>query len=264
MILKIISGGQTGADQAALDAAIEMAIPHGGWVPKGRLTEDGPLHEKYNLKEMPTDSYPERTEQNVIDSHGTLIISHGDLAGGSLYTQEMANKHNKPCLHIDLNKTKAFDAAVKINGWIYGYKIEVLNVAGSRASKDPKIYQAVKDILEDVINLNSIGAISDEISAISDSPKTVDEAVNRLLSELKLKDKTTIAKMAEIDLTYLHLNLGVYIRDKYDLWGGNEELIKDCCFISGAGYLHPDDAAMVVIKELWQRLRDTHTLRVVK
>ena len=68
MIQKIISGGQTGADQAALDAAIELNIPHGGWVPKGRLTEDGILPGRYNLKEMPTTSYPKRTEQNIIDS----------------------------------------------------------------------------------------------------------------------------------------------------------------------------------------------------
>ena len=77
MIKMIISGGQTGADRAALDVAIEHNFPHGGWIPKGRLTEDGPLPEKYLLKEMPTDSYPRRTEQNVIDSDGTLIISRG-------------------------------------------------------------------------------------------------------------------------------------------------------------------------------------------
>ena len=75
MITKIISGGQTGADRAALDFAIKMKIPHGGWIPKGRLAEDGPLPEKYQLLEMSTTSYPKRTEQNVIDSDATLILS---------------------------------------------------------------------------------------------------------------------------------------------------------------------------------------------
>ena len=84
MIDKIISGGQTGADRAALDVAIELGIPHGGWVPKGRKTEAGRLPAKYQLKEMPTDSYPERTEQNVLDSDGTLIISHGSLTGARI------------------------------------------------------------------------------------------------------------------------------------------------------------------------------------
>ena len=96
LISKIISGGQTGADRAALDVAIELGISHGGWIPKGRKTERGPLPAKYQLTEMPTDSYPKRTEQNVVDSDGTLIISHGELTGGSDYTRMMAAKHGKP------------------------------------------------------------------------------------------------------------------------------------------------------------------------
>jgi len=104
MINKIISGGQTGADQGALDAAIQMGIPHGGWIPKGRLAENGPLDPKYLLQEMPTASYPKRTEKNVLDSTGTLIISHGPLSGGSLRTQKLAKQHHRPWLHIDLNK----------------------------------------------------------------------------------------------------------------------------------------------------------------
>ena len=83
MISKIISGGQTGADRAALDVAIELGIPHGGWIPKGRKTEAGPLSAKYRLQEMPTSDYPKRTEQNVIDSDGTMIVCHGPLTGGS-------------------------------------------------------------------------------------------------------------------------------------------------------------------------------------
>jgi hypothetical protein len=82
-ITKIISGGQTSADQAVLDVAIKKGIPHGGWIPKVRLTEAGILPEKYQFKEMETGSYPKRTEQNVIDSDGTLIVSHGTLTGGS-------------------------------------------------------------------------------------------------------------------------------------------------------------------------------------
>jgi predicted Rossmann-fold nucleotide-binding protein len=100
MISKLISGGQTGADRAALDVAIDLGIPHGGWLPKGRKTEAGRLPAKYQLNELPTDSYPKRTEQNVIDSDGTLIVSHGPLTGGSDYTRQMAEKHGKPLMHI--------------------------------------------------------------------------------------------------------------------------------------------------------------------
>jgi hypothetical protein len=101
IIEKINSGGQTGADQGALDAAIESGIPHGGWIPKGRMTEDGPLPARYQLQEMPTASYPKRTVQNIIDSDGTVIISRGKLSGGSAYTRKMAVKHGRPWLHIE-------------------------------------------------------------------------------------------------------------------------------------------------------------------
>jgi hypothetical protein len=148
MVKKIISGGQTGADQAALDVAIKLGISHGGWIPKGRLTENGMLDDQYQLKEMETANYNKRTEQNVIDSHGTLILSHGELTGGSDYTRDMVLRHGRPWLHIDLNKTEFFQAARQIRSWITDQEIKVLNVAGPRASKDPVIYRSTTDILE--------------------------------------------------------------------------------------------------------------------
>jgi hypothetical protein len=147
MIEKIISGGQTGADRAALDAAIEIDIPHGGWVPKGRLAEDGVIPPSYHLSEMPTDIYVVRTEQNVEGSDGTLILSHGPLCGGSALTQELAEKHARPCLHIDLNRIPAFKAAAMIAAWVALHPVKTLNVAGPRAGNDPNIYQKTKDIL---------------------------------------------------------------------------------------------------------------------
>ena len=151
MIKKIISGGQTGVDRAALDVAIKLDIPHGGWIPKGRKAEDGPIPEIYQLQEMPTESYPARTEKNVIDSDGTLIISHGSLTGGSAYTRKMAMKHGRPWFHIDLNKLPTFQAAMIIDDWISKKGIETLNVAGPRASKDPHIFGLVKVFLELVL-----------------------------------------------------------------------------------------------------------------
>jgi len=147
MITKIISGGQTGADQAALDAAIEMGIPHGGWIPKGRLTEAGPLPEKYALQEMPSKDYLKRTQQNVLDSDSTVIFSHGDLTGGSRRTADFATKASKPYLHIDLDKTLPSESAEMLARWIKAHHIRVLNVAGSRASKDPLIYDRVKIVV---------------------------------------------------------------------------------------------------------------------
>jgi hypothetical protein len=154
VITKIISGGQSGVDRAALDVAIRLGIPHGGWVPKGRLTEDGPLDDKYRMQEASTAVYAERTEKNVMDSDGTLIISRGLLTGGSEYTRAMALQHGRPWLHIDLAGTSAFRATLTIRDWISKNDIRVLNVAGPRASKDPNIYREAAVLLESVCYLD--------------------------------------------------------------------------------------------------------------
>ncbi len=149
---KIISGGQTGADQAGLDAAIKHNIPHGGAIPKGRLTEDGVLPEKYQLEEMITKSYPKRTEKNVLDSDGTVIFTHGKLTGGSLLTRKKAIQHGKPVLHLDMGKVGADDAGDMLKEFVEDNGIEVLNVAGSRASEDSLIYEKTFDVVEGVIS----------------------------------------------------------------------------------------------------------------
>jgi hypothetical protein len=143
----IISGGQTGADQGALDAAIALGIPHGGWVPKGRLTEAGTLPDKYHLKEMTSASYPKRTEKNILESNGTLILTYGRLTGGSALTAKLAKTHQRPCLHIDLGALSINEAAERVRQWLASNLIETLNVAGSRASRAPNIHQATVEVL---------------------------------------------------------------------------------------------------------------------
>ena len=148
MIIRIISGGQTGADRAALDFAIWENIPHGGWVPKGRRTEAGPLPQRYRLREMPTDRYEARTEQNVRDSDGTLILSRGPLEGGSGLTRQMAERHGKPFFHADMARLSVSAAKAAIRPWLDGHGIGTLNVAGPRASEDPRIYAITLRLLE--------------------------------------------------------------------------------------------------------------------
>ena len=148
MIAKIISGGQTGADRAALDFAILHGIPYGGWVPRGRRTEDGTLPQKYRLEEMPTPDYAQRTEKNVLSADGTLVVSHGYLKGGSALTVFLAEKNGKPCIHADLGEWSVRDAAERIRKWLRDQRIGVLNVAGPRAGMDREIYRATFDLLE--------------------------------------------------------------------------------------------------------------------
>ncbi|MBU1343879.1 MAG: putative molybdenum carrier protein [Proteobacteria bacterium] len=149
-IKKVISGGQTGADIAGTDAAIACRAPYGGWLPKGRKTENGPVPKEYTeFLEMGRGGYPKRTEQNVIDSDGTVIFTYGKLAGGSSLTKNFSVKNKKPWLHIDLDAVQ--NPAAKIKDWIIEWDIKVLNVAGKSASKAPGIYDQVKTIIMEVL-----------------------------------------------------------------------------------------------------------------
>lgn len=155
MISKLVSGGQTGADRAALDFAIEHNIPHGGWCPKGRRAEDGPIDARYLLTETPTANYLQRTEWNVRDSDGTVIFTMSPkLTGGSKKTAEFAKKHKKPCLHVYI-PPECFPCSghLAMPGFIRKNKIKILNVAGSRASKNPEIGDDVKKILDIVMDM---------------------------------------------------------------------------------------------------------------
>ena len=263
MIKRIISGGQTGADRAALDFAIKMDLPHGGWVPKGRLAEDGDLPEKYEQKEMPTTSYPKHTEQNVIDSDGTIIITHGKLTGDSRLTKEFAENQKKPCLHVDLNQEVEYEAAVHIDDWTQEHTIEVLNVAGPRASKDPKIYTKVLKVLEIAYCVNRSTERS-KITRQAAITKSVSEAVDLLITILPLRDRAIISGMKEYDMVGLHDSLGEYIRNEFALLSGNTSLLDDCRKLSGITFMNPDDAVAFIIQALRDRLQKTHKIRVIK
>ena len=137
--LKIVSGGQTGADRAALDWAIQHGLPHGGWCPKGRKAEDGPIATRYKLQETRTAKYKQRTVLNVRDSDGTVIFTLAEkLTGGSKATARAAQEAGKPCLHLS-PKSICKEAARLLRQFVQDNSIKVLNVAGPRASKEPEV-----------------------------------------------------------------------------------------------------------------------------
>jgi hypothetical protein len=145
MLQKIVSGGQTGVDRAALDAALALGIPCEGWCPKGRIAEDGVIAPRYPLKETPSEEYAQRTEWNVRDSDGTLIVALVSesttkkirLGGGTAYTLEIARRLGKP--HFVVDPRDAPELSV-FRTWIDRNRIQVLNVAGPRESRCPGIY----------------------------------------------------------------------------------------------------------------------------
>ena len=145
----IVSGGQTGADRAALDFAIRFGIPHDGWCPRGRLAEDGPLDECYQLLETPTARYEQRTRWNVRDSDATLVVSiQAQPTGGTALTLGVARQQSKPCLHIAREAIASVnEAGEQIAEFIAEHRVERLNVAGPRASQEPEIAAFVNELL---------------------------------------------------------------------------------------------------------------------
>jgi Circularly permutated YpsA SLOG family len=151
-LMKIISGGQTGVDRGALDAAIALGIEHGGWCPRGRQAEDGRIPDCYRLDETDSPDYPMRTERNVVDSDATLIFYRGQISGGTLLTLRLAEEHQRPFSTVDLDSPVS---PGEIRKWLKKHDVDVLNVAGPRESQSPGIGEMARDFM--VLMLQSQG-----------------------------------------------------------------------------------------------------------
>lgn len=152
---RVVSGGQTGVDRAALDVARQLGLTSGGWCPAGRLAEDGTVPECYPLTETPTSDYEERTQWNVRDSDGTLVLTVGRPSGGTAYTIECARDCSRPYFVLDL---RASDAELRrVTAWLAANRIRTLNVAGPRESKAPGVYRLAKDYLTSLLTIASSG-----------------------------------------------------------------------------------------------------------
>jgi hypothetical protein len=147
---RVVSGGQTGVDRAALDAARAAGLAIGGWCPRGRRAEDGRIPPEYPLEETPSPRYPERTGWNVRDSGATLVLARGAPRGGSALTVRLAEAAGRPLLVVDL--AVAPDPAAVV-GWLAAHLVEVLNVAGPRESENPGIGAQARRFLEAVFAL---------------------------------------------------------------------------------------------------------------
>jgi len=156
---KIVSGGQTGVDRGALDAALDAGFPCGGWAPAGRISEDGPIAARYPLAELPGGGYEERTLQNVLDSDGTVILHSGVLEGGTRLTRQYCEEHGKPSLVIDASRSRPRESSDAVGAFIKKHGITVLNVAGPRASKWPGAHRYAQATVKHL--LQAIGKESD-------------------------------------------------------------------------------------------------------
>jgi len=274
MLKKIISSGQTEAELAALDAAIKLEVPHGGWIPKRKLTETGALPAKYRLQEMPTHTYSECIEQNVIDSKGTLILSCGKPTGNLDFAREMTLKHRHQLLGIDLDLTNFIEAASLVHDWIQLRRIDALYVTGSGAAVNPDVGNHTTFIVESAILLGLMNAApgsqivhdsTEETSGKSfDMPKTLNEAVDQIILEMSLKDRVKLANLKREDMEPFGVTFRIFIQNRLFQKGANRDLIKSCIAASGNDDLNESGAAFVIIEKLWERLKETHKLKIVK
>ena len=150
MLKKIISGGQPGVEIAALDAAIQFDIPHAGWAYKGIKTEDGVLPEHYNVKGIDNPSFFERLEKNIIDSEGTVIVTHGQLSIGLKGVRGLAEKHKKRCLNLDLKECTINHAISSVRKWMDNHEIEVVYFTGPKPVGTSKVYRDVVLIIQGI------------------------------------------------------------------------------------------------------------------
>ncbi len=272
MLKKIISGGQTGADRAALDLAIKFNLPHGGWISRGRTTESGPLPLQYQLQELNTTDYPSRTRQNILDSHGTVILARGRLTSGSLLTQSFARVKGKPLCHIDLAERDSFEASMILHSFILENQIEILNVAGPRASHDPGIYFDVKSILEAVLYMMFLDSAQEEqFRALIPTefvpevfPETRDQAVQLIAQELPLKTKTFVARLKDEKILALYFGWLDYLKARLGFNSWNEILLNQLKQGKDPLAFTIEDGVMDIVKALKHYLKTHYSLKVIK
>lgn len=151
--LKIVSGGQTGVDRAALDFALRHGYEHGGWCPLGRRAEDDVIPLAYQLHETDSPDYGERTEKNVVDADATLIVAREkELSGGTAFTRTCAEQHNRPVLVI-CERDGVAKSAAAVSKFLKQNQVRTLNVAGPRESQAPGIGEFVKKLLEAALEM---------------------------------------------------------------------------------------------------------------
>lgn len=256
MIKKIVSGGRTGADQAALDAAIKLGIQYSGWIPKGDDAKGRNGPKKYQIHEMATTRFAEAAEKNTLESNASLIISYGAPTGRSALTRKFAMKNSRRWMHIDLSATPAVQAISIVSSWIRLYDIEVLNVTGPRSSKDPNIYHDTMSLLVKALCVN---LVKDNIDTFfvgqASGYRTVNNALHHIVSGLSFKQKVMIANMKIAEIETLQYALDLYISSHPEMTPDNS--------INKTGLFNDADHT-VIMKKLWEELRETHGLRIIK
>lgn len=265
-IKKIISSGELGAESAALDIAIRLKIPYGGYAIASPILEIERRSHRYRLTRKPFQDPQSKDAANLQTAEGTLIFSHGILTDYLDYIQTYSQTHAHPCLHIDLVQSPPLNAAFQIDRWTRRHAVETLFVTGASMLDDGLIYQATYNALYSFLMIGKVsypGNANEKAAQGKPLPKTIDEAVQRLIEELSLKDKATIANMSASELSPLNDSLGRHIRNWFGLNAENHTLLWSCAKEAGKTALTEKEASAIIISCLALELEKTHKLRVL-
>jgi putative molybdenum carrier protein len=269
VIQKIISSGQSGVGRGALNAATALDIPYAGWTPTGHFMNGEPLPEPYHLEEMLKVEEATYIEENVTASDGTLIIINGVLSGESVIARKKTMVSDKPFVLIDLGKMGSFQASQSIHEWLGTHGVTALYVVGATANESRKLEQATQNLIEatyylDLIENNMTApAKLHHYHDTMDAPSSIDNAVSQTISKMPLKDRVTMANLTESELIGLQQTLGEYIRRKLPLWRENQAFIASFRETENAK-LEEDALIISIIRQIWEALRDTHKMRIIK
>jgi hypothetical protein len=269
MIRKIVSNGRTGVARGALDAALALDIPHGGWALSG-VPGAQPLPGRYHLQEMKTGSLSRCVERNVKESDGTLVLTFSDhWPDDALCARKSAARIHMPWLHINLGKTAEFEAAQSIHEWLKESRIETLHMVGAISGAAGKpVDRITADLLEAVYYLGLIeGNMKRGVGTASPDreipPNSMDEMIARISAGMTLKDRVLVANLQESQLELLKPTLGRYILVQFERW--QESRMEGFSPTElGEGISDVEGAASAAINGLWSELRKTHRLRLVK
>lgn len=274
MIRKIISCGQTGVELAALDTAIKLGLAHGGWTSRGRRNDEGRLPDIYILSETSSLGFHDAVEKNVYESDGTLVISRGVQTAVAAKAVQTALKYQRQFLHVDLNQYALFEAASLSCSWMSQRQVKSVFITGPAAGDEPEIYGQVRKLLETAFYLAFVKSnlqaphppqrLQTDAYGPADQPGSVAEAVLRLKNSLTLKDRILLANMQPDELDHLNSGLAEYIKKYFGLYTDNENLMQSCAAKGRLTQPLPDEACAVIIRALWEDLRQTHKLRIVK
>jgi hypothetical protein len=268
---KIISSGRGGVGQAALTAAVDLGLLHGGWKPRGFLGGGSPEAPGFRLTEIASGGEKAAALQNLIDGEALLLVSRGPLDDLCRFLRRLARGQDRICRHIDLTGTPLDAAGQEIAAWLRTHKIRILTVYGSTQMADPVIADLTRKVIAKAyylsfrdLSLPGVALASARSDRAIAPPVTVAAAISHLVEMLPLRDKVAIARMPPEERVRLNSTLGRFIRNRFKLWIGNPELLSDCRRLAGRSDLKPHQAPEVIIAQLCETLRRSHLLTRIK